>query len=164
MFDPHIDEEFAEKQAMLKKDKEREERRSKYTTPYYLEYKKKNKVPWGKVPFHCHYCGTIFNRSKVKPKTLPKNCSEECRDMGFDPSVGAITSEKVLNLPWDKIKTQIISGKAGPEISKNVGVCLATLHKHVRYTFGVKIQNRMKENGKKRRLEGHQTYFSNLNK
>ena len=145
-------------------EKIREERRDKYTTPYYLDYKREMKIPWIKVPFHCHYCGTIFHRSKVKPKTLPKNCSEECRDNSFDPSVGALTSEKVLALPWDKIKMQIVSGKAGPEISKSVGVCLATLHKHVRYKFGVKVQDRMKDNGKKRRLEGNRSYYSNIKK
>lgn len=164
MFNPHVDEEFAEQQVLKEENKKRENRKSKYGNQHYLDYKKDHNLTWGEVPFVCHYCGIIFHRSKVKPKTLPKNCSEECRDLSFDPSVGAITSEKVLNLPWDKIKTQIISGKAAPEISENVGVCLATLHKHVRYKFGVKLQNRMKDNGKKRRLEGHQSYFSNLNK
>lgn len=157
-------EEKKKKAKLVRESKEREERIDKYTTEYYLAHKEVYKLSWGEVPFICHYCGKEFHRDKVKPKTLPKNCSQECRDLAFDPSVGGIISDKVLNLPWDKIKTQIISGKAGPEISKDVGVCLATLHKHVRSKFGVKFQERLKDNGKKRRLEGHRTYFNNLNK
>ena len=144
--------------------REREERRLKYTTEYYRKYKEDKKCKWFSVPFVCHYCGKTFRRIKVKPRTLPKNCSEKCRDLSFDPSVGGISSDKVLNLPWSKIKMQIISGKAGPEIAKSVGVCLATLHKHVRYKFGVKVQDKMKDNGKKRRLEGSRSYYSNIKK
>ena len=131
-----------------------EKRKEKYTPKFYRTLKLKQDLTWREVPFVCIQCGKTFNVEKVKPKMLPKNCSEECRNESFDPSIGAITSSHLLNVDWKKVRVLVDRGKTGPEIAKTIRVSLATLHKYIKKKMGVKILNKMVDSGKRRRKQG----------
>jgi len=100
-----------------------EKRKAKYTTEYYHKLKKKLNVFWRDVPFTCHNCGTEFHVERVKPQTLPVNCTDECRMDAFDESIGEITSTRILELDWNKVRRLIEAKKNRPPNSRDHGDC-----------------------------------------
>ncbi len=127
------------------------QRKDKYTPEYYFKLKKTHGFKWEEVPFTCHQCGKVFHRKYVKPKSLPVNCSTECRAAAFDPSISDKPLERIEKLNWDKIMMLLNSGKTGPQIAKVMGISLLTLHRHLKKKKGVKALNKLFENGVRHR-------------
>jgi len=140
---------------------DQELRRRKYTPAYYINLKKDKGLKWKEVEFVCIECGDIFHKNAVKPRTLPVNCSEGCRMDAFDgKSIGGTIPPRVRAIKWPEVRTMINGGRSGPEISKKLNIALTTLHKYAKKKLGTPFLKKLIENGKKRRKQGQESYYT----